>query len=413
MHFVCPTVTRETRDMFERALYEHQRTDLPLTLLFGHAHEALAAADLALVASGTATLETALFKTPMVIAYRQSPLTWAHDARAWSTCRTSACRTSSPARSWCPSCCRTTPRPAALAGGAARRCCATARRSAARSSASASSTTCCGRTRAETRRRRGARGRWTERASCWSAASTRRAAGPLAGPVYAAAVILDPARRINGLADSKVLTAERREVLAGAHQGARHRLGGGARERRGDRPHQHPARVAARHAARGRGARASRRRRPGSTATAARDLPCAARAIVDGDATHKPISAASILAKTARDAEMCALHDRYPAVRLRPAQGLRHARAPRRARPRRARARSTGAASARSACSSRGTCSHLAETLRIRGYRLYCEALKISDTAKELAQLDLLARRLKRQYADVFASREPLRTWTW
>ena len=39
--------------------------------------------------------------------------------------------------------------------------------------------------------------------------------GPIAGPVYAAAVILDPARRVNGLADSKMLTAERREVLAG------------------------------------------------------------------------------------------------------------------------------------------------------------------------------------------------------
>ena len=77
VHFVCPTVTRDTRDMFERAVHEHQHTDLPLTLLFGHSHEALAAADLALVASGTATLETALFKTPMVIAYRQAPLTWA------------------------------------------------------------------------------------------------------------------------------------------------------------------------------------------------------------------------------------------------------------------------------------------------------------------------------------------------
>ncbi len=77
VHFVCPTVTRATRDMFERAVHEQQRTDLPLTLLFGHSHEALAAADMALVASGTATLETALFKTPMVIAYRQSPLTWA------------------------------------------------------------------------------------------------------------------------------------------------------------------------------------------------------------------------------------------------------------------------------------------------------------------------------------------------
>jgi len=76
VHFVCPMVTRTTRDMFEHAVHANQRTDLPLTLLFGHSHEALAAADLALVASGTATLEAALFKTPMVIAYRQSPLTW-------------------------------------------------------------------------------------------------------------------------------------------------------------------------------------------------------------------------------------------------------------------------------------------------------------------------------------------------
>ena len=77
VHFVCPTVTRATRDMFEQALHQQSRTDLPLTLLFGHSHEALAAADLALVASGTATLETALFKTPMVIAYRQSQVSWA------------------------------------------------------------------------------------------------------------------------------------------------------------------------------------------------------------------------------------------------------------------------------------------------------------------------------------------------
>lgn len=77
VHFVVPMVTRETRERFERAIHEHERQDLPLTLLFGHSHDALAAADLALVASGTASLETALFKTPMVIAYRQSPLSWA------------------------------------------------------------------------------------------------------------------------------------------------------------------------------------------------------------------------------------------------------------------------------------------------------------------------------------------------
>jgi len=75
VHFVCPTASRETRDLFEVALRHHAGGELPLTLLFGHSHEALAAADLALVASGTATLEAALFKTPMVITYRMSPVT--------------------------------------------------------------------------------------------------------------------------------------------------------------------------------------------------------------------------------------------------------------------------------------------------------------------------------------------------
>jgi len=50
--------------------------DLPLTLIDGQSHAVLAACDLALVASGTATLECALFKRPMVIGYRMSPLSW-------------------------------------------------------------------------------------------------------------------------------------------------------------------------------------------------------------------------------------------------------------------------------------------------------------------------------------------------
>lgn len=74
--FVCPTASRSTRDLFEAALLRNGAQELPLTLLFGHSHEALAAADLALVASGTATLEAALLKTPMVIAYRQAALSW-------------------------------------------------------------------------------------------------------------------------------------------------------------------------------------------------------------------------------------------------------------------------------------------------------------------------------------------------
>jgi len=75
-HFVCPTATRPTRDLFEAAIHRNGATELPLTLMFGHSHEALAAADLALVASGTATLEAALYKTPMVITYCMAPLTW-------------------------------------------------------------------------------------------------------------------------------------------------------------------------------------------------------------------------------------------------------------------------------------------------------------------------------------------------
>ncbi|WP_235971079.1 lipid-A-disaccharide synthase [Azohydromonas caseinilytica] len=49
---------------------------LPLTLLDGRSHEALAACDVTLIASGTATLEAALFKRPMVIAYRMAALSW-------------------------------------------------------------------------------------------------------------------------------------------------------------------------------------------------------------------------------------------------------------------------------------------------------------------------------------------------
>jgi lipid-A-disaccharide synthase len=73
-HFVAPMASRAMYDIFNQALRRHAALDLPLKLMWGHSHEALCAADVALVASGTATLETALFKTPMVITYRQSIL---------------------------------------------------------------------------------------------------------------------------------------------------------------------------------------------------------------------------------------------------------------------------------------------------------------------------------------------------
>jgi lipid-A-disaccharide synthase len=75
VHFLVPLISRETRAIFEEALYAAGASDLPLTVLFGHAREALAACDVALVASGTATLETALARKPMVITYKMAPLT--------------------------------------------------------------------------------------------------------------------------------------------------------------------------------------------------------------------------------------------------------------------------------------------------------------------------------------------------
>jgi lipid-A-disaccharide synthase len=74
--FLVPFATRETRLAFEAALYRQDAAKLPFRFLFGHAQEAVGAADAALVASGTATLEVALLKRPMVIAYKLAPLTY-------------------------------------------------------------------------------------------------------------------------------------------------------------------------------------------------------------------------------------------------------------------------------------------------------------------------------------------------
>jgi len=71
--FLVPMATRETRLLFESALYRCDARDLPIRMLFGHAHEAMMAADAVLVASGTATLEAALLKRPMAIVYKMAP----------------------------------------------------------------------------------------------------------------------------------------------------------------------------------------------------------------------------------------------------------------------------------------------------------------------------------------------------
>jgi lipid-A-disaccharide synthase len=76
VRFLVPLVSRETRGIFEQAIYDCDAHELPITLLFGHAQDAMIAADGVLVASGTATLEAALLKRPMVITYRMPALSW-------------------------------------------------------------------------------------------------------------------------------------------------------------------------------------------------------------------------------------------------------------------------------------------------------------------------------------------------
>lgn len=74
--FLVPLISRETREIFENALYGADAASLPITILFGHAREAMGASDAVLVASGTATLEAALLKRPMVVTYRMAQSTW-------------------------------------------------------------------------------------------------------------------------------------------------------------------------------------------------------------------------------------------------------------------------------------------------------------------------------------------------
>lgn len=74
--FVVPLVSRETREYFEGVQYRLQLERLPMKLLYGHADDALRAADIGIVASGTATLEAAMARCPHVLFYRVNPITF-------------------------------------------------------------------------------------------------------------------------------------------------------------------------------------------------------------------------------------------------------------------------------------------------------------------------------------------------
>jgi ribonuclease HII len=136
--------------------------------------------------------------------------------------------------------------------------------------------------------------------------------GPLAGPVYAAAVILDPAVAIEGLADSKKLTAQRREMLA--IEIRTHALAwcvaSASIEEIDSLNILHATMLAMRRACEGLALAPCKVLVDGNRIP--QGLICPAEAIVKGDATVPAISAASILAKTARDADCLVLHETYP-----------------------------------------------------------------------------------------------------
>jgi ribonuclease HII len=135
--------------------------------------------------------------------------------------------------------------------------------------------------------------------------------GPLAGPVFAAAVILDPMRPIDGLRDSKRLTAARREALALCirERAAAWAIAQASVEEIDRLNILQATLLAMRRAVLG----LSRAPRLAMVdGNRAPDLPCAVRTVIGGDAIEPAISAASILAKTARDALMLEVHRRHP-----------------------------------------------------------------------------------------------------
>ncbi len=76
MRFIAPMVDQRQSRFFSELVAQAGLRDVPIQLLDGQSHTAMAAADAVLVASGTASLEVALYKKPMVIAYKMMRATW-------------------------------------------------------------------------------------------------------------------------------------------------------------------------------------------------------------------------------------------------------------------------------------------------------------------------------------------------
>lgn len=139
--------------------------------------------------------------------------------------------------------------------------------------------------------------------------------GPLAGPVYAAAVILDPQRPIQGLADSKKLSERTRERLAVeiCDKALAFGIAWASVEEIDSINILQATLLAMRRAVAALAVQPTEALIDGNRCPL---LAMPARAIIRGDATEPAISAASILAKTARDAEMRRIHEVFPQYAL-------------------------------------------------------------------------------------------------
>jgi len=139
--------------------------------------------------------------------------------------------------------------------------------------------------------------------------------GPLAGPVYAAAVVLDPGRPIAGLRDSKQLDAERREALAHEirDRAVAWSVAACSVAEIDTLNILQATLLAMRRAVDGLGVEPTLARVDGNQPPVLR---CGIETLVGGDALEPCISAASILAKTVRDAYMRQLHERIPYYRF-------------------------------------------------------------------------------------------------
>jgi ribonuclease HII len=137
--------------------------------------------------------------------------------------------------------------------------------------------------------------------------------GPLAGAVFAAAVVLDPGRRINGLADSKLLKEEVRRKLSERirERAVAWAIASATVEEIDSINILQASLLAMRRAVDALGMEPEEVCVDGLHVP--RGLSCKCRAIVRGDQLVAAISAASILAKVARDAEMMRMDERYPA----------------------------------------------------------------------------------------------------